>query len=161
MSWGGLQLRRNQLLEETEAVVSPVLANLGYDLVELGLVVSHGRRTLRVFIDKPGGVNLEDCAMASKVIGPLLDEHGVSMGRYFLEVSSPGAERKLRKREDFKRFVGRKALVRLREAMDGVNKIEGRIVSFSFEDDLLKLKPEDGDEKDVPFEAISSARLCL
>jgi ribosome maturation factor RimP len=159
MSYGGFQLSRNQLLEEAEAVVSPVLANLGYDLVEIGLVVSHGRRTLRVFIDKPGGVNLEDCAMASKAVGPLLDERGVRIGRYFLEVSSPGAERKLKNREDFRRFVGRKALVRLREARDGVNKIEGRIAGFH--DDMLKLKPEVGEEIDVPFEAISSARLCL
>jgi ribosome maturation factor RimP len=152
-------LRRNQVLEEAEAVVSPVLANLGYDLVELSLVVSHGRRTLRVFIDKPGGVNLEDCAMASKAAGPLLDERAVLLGRYFLEVSSPGAERKLRNREDFRHFVGRKALVRLREARDGVRKIEGIIASF--DDDMLKLKPEDGEEIAVPFEAISSARLCL
>ena len=152
-------MRRNQLLEEAEAVVSPVLANLGYDLVELGLVVSHGRRTLRVFIDKPGGVKLEDCALASKTVGPVLDEHGVSLGRYFLEVSSPGVERKLKTREDFRHFIGRKALVRLREARDGVGEIEGRIASF--DDDTLKLKPEDGEEIDVPFEAISSARLCL
>ena len=152
-------MRRNQLLEEAEAVVSPVLANLGYDLVELSLVVSHGRRTLRVFVDKPGGVNLEDCAVASKAVGPALDERSIHMGRYFLEVSSPGAERKLKTREDFRRFIGRKALVRLREAREGVSKIEGRIASFS--DDTLKLKPEEGEEVTVPFEAISSARLCL
>lgn len=152
-------MRRNQLLEEAEAVVSPVLANLGYDLVELSLVVSHGRRTLRVFIDKPGGVGLEDCALASKAVGPTLDERGVQMGRYFLEVSSPGADRKLKTREDFGHFIGRKALVRLREARDGVTEIKGRIASF--DDDMLKLKPEDGEEIDVPFEAISSARLCL
>jgi len=152
-------LRRNQVLDEAEAVVSPVLANLGYDLVELGLVVSHGRRTLRVFIDKPGGVSLEDCTVASRAVGPALDEHDVPMGRYFLEVSSPGAERKLKTREDFRHFVGRKALVRLTEARDGVNEIEGRIASFC--DDTLKLKPEEGEEITVPFEAISSARLCL
>ncbi len=152
-------MRRDELLEAVEAVVSPVLANLGYDLVELSLVVSHGRRTLRVFIDKPGGVNVEDCAIASRAVGPAMDESSLPMGRYFLEVSSPGAERKLRNREDFRHFVGRKALVRLREARDGMNKIEGRIASFS--DDVLKLKPEDGEEISVPFEAISSARLCL
>ena len=74
-------MRRNQLLEEAEAVVSPVLANLGFDLVELTLVVSHGRRTLRVFVDKPGGVKLEDCAVASRAIGPALDEHSLPDSR--------------------------------------------------------------------------------
>ena len=152
-------MRRDQLLEEAEAVVSPVLANLGYDLVELSLVVSHGRRTLRVFIDKPGGVKVEDCAVASRAVGPALDEHSVPMGRYFLEVSSPGVERKLKTRPEFRRFVGRKAQVNLREARDGVYKIEGSIVSFC--DDTLRLKLEEGKEIMVPFEAISSARLCL
>ena len=159
MTWGGLQLRRDQLLEEVESVVSPILGNLGYDLVELTLVVSHGRRTLRVFMDKPEGVRMEDCAVASRAVGPALDEHNLSMGRYFLEVSSPGAERKLKTREDFRRFVGRKARVTLREARGGVSQIEGRIAGCC--DDALKIKPEEGEEISVPYEAISSARLCL
>lgn len=152
-------MRRDELLERARGIVLPILANLGYDLVEIGLAVSHGRRTLRVFIDKPNGVNVEDCATASRVIGPALDEHELSFGRYYLEVSSPGAERKLRTRGDFKRFVGRKAQVRLREARMGVNQVRGRIESFS--DDTLRLRPEEGSPITIPFDMISSANLCL
>jgi ribosome maturation factor RimP len=152
-------LGRTELLERVRTVISPVLANLGYDLVEVKLVVAHGRRTLRVFIDKPGGVTLDDCAKASKAIGFLLDDRDVLRARYYLEVSSPGAERKLRSREDFRRFVGKKAQVNLRQEPAGAIAVKGRIEAF--EDDLLVLKPEDEASIEIPYQAILSARLCL
>jgi ribosome maturation factor RimP len=152
-------LRRRDLLDQARNVVLPVLANLGFDLVELGLAVSHGRRTLRVFIDKPGGVNVEDCARASRAISAVLDKQDLSLGRYYLEVSSPGAERKLRSREDFGRFVGRKALVRLREPHMGRTQLEGRIEGFA--DDVLTLQTQDGSAVQIPYAAIAAANLCL
>lgn len=150
---------RNELLERIRGLVLPVLANLGYDLVEVSQVVSHGRRTLRVFIDKPGGVNVDDCARASKAVGPLLDEQDFLQRRYYLEVSSPGAERKLRTAEDFERFVGRKAKVRFRQDDNVMTQVKGDIVSF--ENGVLRLRPEGAGPVTVPFEAISSANLCL
>jgi ribosome maturation factor RimP len=136
-----------------------MLDTLGYDLVELALAVSHGRRTLRVFIDRPDGINVEDCAVASRAISAVLDENDLSLGRYYLEVSSPGAERKLRGREDFERFVGRKALVRFRQAIAGKRELKGKIAGVR--DDVLEIRPEEGDAMEVPLEAISSANLCL
>jgi ribosome maturation factor RimP len=147
------------LLERVRSILLPALANLGYDLVEVALVVSHGRRTLRVFIDRENGVNLDDCARASKAMSPALDEEGFFQGRYFLEVSSPGAERKLRTRQDFEHFVGRLALVRLRGGCNGRNEIKGKIESF--QDDVLELRPEGDAVIAIPFETISSANLCL
>lgn len=152
-------MRRTELLEAVRLIILPVLANLGYDLVEVATVVSHGRRTLRVFIDKKDGVNVGDCARASKALSPVLDEQAYLTGRYYLEVSSPGAERRLRTREDFRRFVGRKARIRLREACMGVSDLRGRIEGFH--DDVLELRPEGSDVITVPFERISSAHLCL
>ena len=150
---------RTELLERVRTVISPVLTNLGYDLVEVRLVVAHGRRTLRVFIDKPGGVTLDDCAKASKAIGFLLDGEDVVRARYYLEVSSPGAERKLRSREDFRRFVGKKAQVRVREGPAGAIAVKGRIEAF--DEDLLVLKPEGDVSIEIPYQSILSARLCL
>jgi ribosome maturation factor RimP len=152
-------LRRSELLERLQSIILPALAALGYDLVEVAVVVSHGRRTVQVFIDKETGINLEDCARASKAINPVLDEHGFFRGRYYLEVSSPGAERKLKTRWDFEHFKGRKALVRLRETSDGRTEIEGTIEGFR--DDMLELRPEGDAVIAVPFESISSANLCL
>lgn len=150
---------RTELLERVRTVISPVLTNLGYDLVEVRLVVAHGRRTLRVFIDKPGGVTLDDCAKASKAIGFLLDGEDVVRARYYLEVSSPGAERKLRSREDFRRFVGKKAQVRVREGPASAIAVKGRIEAF--DEDLLVLKPEGDVSIEIPYQSILSARLCL
>jgi ribosome maturation factor RimP len=152
-------VERRGLKAKATAVVSPVLANLGYQLVEVAVVVAHGRRTLRVYIHKEGGIGLEDCARASRALGHVLDEAGVFAGRYFLEVSSPGAERRLRDRKDFELFTGRKASVRLREAQRGMSSIEGRIEGLT--GDALRLKPEDGEEMAIPFENIARANLCL
>jgi ribosome maturation factor RimP len=152
-------LGRSELLERARAVVSPVLANLGYELVDLALVVSHGRRTLRVFIYKQGGVTVSDCARASKAVSPLLDEADIFRSRYYLEVSSPGAERKLRTRDDFIRFAGRKARIHLRQPHMGMNLVEGRIEGFH--DDLVVLRPEGSEPVTIPYSAISSANLCL
>jgi ribosome maturation factor RimP len=140
-------------------VISPVLANLGYDLVEVRMVVAHGRRTLRVFIDKPGGVNLDDCARASKAVGFLLDDEDVMRGRYYLEMSSPGAERKLKTREDFRRFVGKKAQIRFRQEPVGVVAVKGRIEGF--DGDMVSFKREDADPVEIPYRSILSANLCL
>ena len=137
----------------------PVLANLGYELVEIGLAVSHGRKTLRVFIHRRGGVTLDGCAKVSKAVGPLLDDEGMFPGRYYLEVSSPGAERKLRTRDDFRVFVGSKVRIRIRPIEGEQRNIEGLIEDFS--GDVVTVRQEEGTSVAVPLEDISGANLCL
>ncbi len=152
-------MNRAKLQEHVSAEIVPVLAEIGYDLVETSLVVSHGRRTLRVFIDKPGGVNVSDCANASRAIGAILDDSDLFNGRYFLEVSSPGAERALRGREDFRRFAGRKARLKVRSEKAGIEIIEGIIGDL--DNDILGFKLENGTQIAVPFEEIARANLSL
>jgi ribosome maturation factor RimP len=156
---GGSPLGRAELLERATNIVLPVLERLGYDLVEVAVVVSHGRRILRVFIYRRGGVTLEDCARASKALGAELDQHSLFSGRYFLEVSSPGAERRLRGREDFERFQGSKARVRFRAADGRAAEATGRIGGFA--GDVLVLEPEGAGEVSIPFESILGANLSL
>ena len=93
-----------------EAVVEPVVAGMGYELVDLQ--ASNGGRMLRLFIDKPGGIDVEDCAAVSRQLSRVLEVEGVDYER--LEVSSPGLDRPLRKHGDFARFAGHKAEVRMR-----------------------------------------------
>jgi ribosome maturation factor RimP len=135
------------------------LANLGYELVEVAMVVSHGRRTLRVFIHRREGVTLDGCAKVSKAIGPVLDDEGLFKGRYYLEVSSPGAERKLRSREDFRIFIGSKARIRIRNSEGGQKSIEGLIEGLS--GGIVTLKQEEGTSFAVPLEDVTGANLCL
>ena len=139
-----------------ENVVEPVVAGMGYELVDLQS--SNGGRLLRLFIDKPGGVGLEDCAAVSRQLSRVFEVEGVDYDR--LEVSSPGLDRPLRKSRDFERFAGRKAELKmrtpgeggrrkyigvLRGAADGrVNlELDGKVVALEIADvERAKLVPE-------------------
>jgi ribosome maturation factor RimP len=93
-----------------ESKVEPAVTGMGYELVDVQ--VSNGGRMLRVFIDKAGGINVDDCAAVSRQLTRVLPVEGVDFER--LEVSSPGLDRPLRKSGDFERFAGHKAEVRMR-----------------------------------------------
>ena len=93
-----------------EKVIEPVVNGMGYELVDVQ--ASTGGRLLRLFIDKPGGVGLEDCAAVSRQLSRVFEVEGIDYER--LEVSSPGLDRPLRKGADFARFAGKKAEVRMR-----------------------------------------------
>ena len=138
-----------------EAVVEPVVAGMGYELVELQ--AANGGRMLRLFIDKPGGIDVEDCAAVSRQLSRVFEVEGIDYER--LEVSSPGLDRPLRKAGDFARFAGQKAEVRmrtpdatgrrkfvgvLRGAADGQVKVEfdGQTVALALDDvERAKLIP--------------------
>jgi len=93
-----------------EKVVEPAVTGMGYELVDVQ--ASNGGRLVRLFIDKPGGVTLDDCAAISRHLTRVLAVEGIDYER--LEVSSPGLDRPLRKERDFARFAGQKAEVRMR-----------------------------------------------
>lgn len=93
-----------------DGTIEPVVAGMGYELVDLQQ--SNGGRLLRVFIDKPAGVTLDDCTAVSRQLSRVLEVEGVNYER--LEISSPGLDRPLRKPADFARFAGQKAEVRMR-----------------------------------------------
>lgn len=129
---------------------------MGYELVDLQ--VSNRGRLLRLFIDKPGGIGLEDCAAVSRQLSRVLEVEGVEYDR--LEVSSPGLDRPLRKAQDFARFAGQKADVRMRTpdasgrrrfvgVLRGENagrvslELDGQTVALAIEDiDRARLVPE-------------------
>jgi len=93
-----------------EKTIEPALTGLGFELVDVQ--ASNGGRVLRLFIDKPGGITVEDCATVSRHLTRVLAVEGIDYER--LEVSSPGLDRPLRKGADFARFAGRRADVRMR-----------------------------------------------
>jgi ribosome maturation factor RimP len=139
-----------------EKVVEPVVAGMGYELVDLQ--ASNGGRLLRLFIDKAGGIGVEDCAAVSRQLTRVFEVEGVDYER--LEVSSPGLDRPLRKERDFARFAGQKAEVRMRTAdptgrrkfvglLRGTAQgrvsleVDGRTVELALEDvDRARLVPE-------------------
>ena len=139
-----------------ENVVEPVVAGMGYELVDLQS--SSGGRLLRLFIDKPGGVGLEDCAAVSRQLSRVFEVEGVDYDR--LEVSSPGLDRPLRKAGDFERFAGQKAELKMRTPGEGGRRkyigvlrgsadgrisleLDGKVVALEIADlDRAKLVPE-------------------
>ena len=139
-----------------ENVISPVVTGMGYELVDLQ--AANGGRSLRLFIDKAGGIDVEDCAAVSRQLTRVLEVEGIDYER--LEVSSPGLDRPLRKSGDFARFVGRKADVRMRTAdatgrrrfvgvLRGVQsgavdvEVDGKTVRLALDDvDRARLVPE-------------------
>jgi ribosome maturation factor RimP len=139
-----------------EKVVEPALTGMGYELVDVQ--ASNGGRLLRLFIDKPGGVTLEDCAAISRHLTRVLAVEGIDYER--LEVSSPGLDRPLRKERDFARFAGQKAEVRMRtpdasgrrkfvgvlrgaEAGQVSLEMDGRVLALALDDvDKARLVPE-------------------
>lgn len=100
------------IAEQARTLLEPVLARDGYELVEVEWLRLAGRWTLRVFIDKAGGVNLDDCQAVSRTVEPILDVGDFIEPAYDLEVSSPGLDRPLRKPEDFTRYAGQRVNVK-------------------------------------------------
>jgi ribosome maturation factor RimP len=139
-----------------EGKIGPAVTGLGYELVDVQL--SNGGRLLRVFIDKPGGITVDDCATVSRQLTRVLPVEGVEFER--LEVSSPGLDRPLRKPADFARFSGQKAELRMRTpdetgrrkfvgVLQGLDagrirvEVDGRTVELALDDlDRAKLIPE-------------------
>lgn len=134
-------------------MVQPVVAGMGYELVDVQ--ASNGGRLLRLFIDKPGGVGLEDCAAVSRQLSRVFEVEGIDYER--LEVSSPGLDRPLRKAADFARFCGRKAEVRMRTPdATGRRRFVGVLRGAEAGQVQMEL---DGQTVALELEAIERARL--
>lgn len=115
-------------LVEIQKLLEPTISHMGYSIYSL-MQGGSGGRTLRITIDKPEGfISLDDCERVSQVAGPLLDQADLIADSYTLEVSSPGAERKLRDRAEYERFVGRKVNIRYRSGETEVA-LEGQLAS--------------------------------
>jgi ribosome maturation factor RimP len=137
-----------------ENVISPVVAGMGYELVDLQ--AANGGRMLRLFIDKAGGIGVEDCAAVSRQLARVLEVEGVDYQR--LEVSSPGLDRPLRKEADFARFAGQKAEVRMRTPdPTGRRKFIG--VLRGVEDGALDIELEGKTTVRLALEDLERARL--
>lgn len=136
---------------ERESWLRETLAGLGYELVDVE--TSRGG-LLRIFMDSPRGISVEDCARVSNHLSRALAVEGIDYER--LEVSSPGLDRPLKRLEDYARFAGKKASVRLKLPLEGRRRFEGRIVGT--EGDRVVLEVE-GERVSFAFADIDRARL--
>jgi ribosome maturation factor RimP len=145
------------LRERLIALIEPLLARLGYELIELEYVPARGRGAVRLFIDKPEGIGLDDCERVSHEVSALLDVEDPIPGAYTLEVSSPGDDRVLRTRAHFDRFVGSRVHVELLAPRAGRRRYTGTLRSVADDGVVLEV---DRDNVNVPFREIGRARLA-
>ena len=143
-----------------EEYALPVLESLGIELVEIQFRCEGYGWVLRLYIDREGGVTIDDCAAVSREISTWLDVEELIEQAYHLEVSSPGLERPLKKISDFKRFAGRKARVKIREPLNEQKVFIGTIVEVDDDEGKIVLM---ADDKPVGllFDNIAKARLIL
>jgi ribosome maturation factor RimP len=145
--------------ERVSGIAARVAAERGLEVVHAE-VASSGRTTVvRIFIDKPGGVTLEDCSEVSLHVGTILDVEDFIHSAYTLEVSSPGLERGLYKREDYERFAGKLAKLKSREPVNGQRNFRGRIIGVEG-DDVLFDDRTNGQVR-VPLRGVVKANLEL
>lgn len=148
--------------EITEELIAPILSDLGLELVDVAYVKEGKNRFLRVFIDSPQGVDLDMCTAVSEKLSEALDKHDPIKEAYFLEVSSAGAERPLKKPDDFERAAGKDVHVTTYETVNGSKTFEGRLIEVNAVSITLAVKNKTKVEHvSLPFDKIASARLAI
>lgn len=149
-----------QLAERVRAVAAPIVRALDLELVDVQCAGRGARTVVRVFIDKPGGVGIGECEQVHLSLGHALDVEDPIPHGYTLEVSSPGLDRPLRRREDFLRSVGKLVSVKLRRPHHGQWRVVGRVIETKESGVTLALTGSDsGTTLDVEWETIADARL--
>jgi len=141
---------------ELRELLQPSIERLGYELADLEVRLGGRSGVVRVFIDHPDGIGLDDCEKVSRAISALLDVEDPLPGRYDLEVSSPGLDRKLTKIEHFQRFTGEVVKVQTRFPIQGRRRFRGRLVSSNDSNIVVEV---DGETHELPLATIQTARL--
>lgn len=138
------------------SMLQPLVEDLGYEFVGLEYSANPKNAALVVYIDKPGGIGVEDCEAVSREVAALLDVEDPIPGHYNLEVSSPGLDRPLFTLDHFERFSGEEVQLTAFAPVEGRRKFKGRILGAG--DGMVRLE-QDGDEVSLEFGNIAKARL--
>jgi ribosome maturation factor RimP len=154
----GSATMRQAVTSKIEEIAQRVAESEGLEVVEVDVLGGGASRVVRIFIDKPAGVTHADCELVSQQVGTIMDvEDVVPGGRYTLEVSSPGLERKLTKPSDFERFQGRKVRVTLREPVENQRNFEGTLAGW--DQGTVTLETGPGKSVRFPYEQVQKANL--
>jgi ribosome maturation factor RimP len=145
------------LRDTLAALVRPLIEQLGYELWELEYSPGRGNGFVRLYIDAPEGITLDDCERVSRAVSELLDVEDPIPGQYTLEVSSPGLERPLRTPGQFARFVGETVFVEVVQPIEGRRRFRGALTAA----DAATIEVEvDGRRWTLPFAGIRKAHLA-
>ena len=148
--------KEKQIATRVWSVAEPLCLDEGMELVFIEFRRESQGRVLRLYIDKQGGVTLDDCALISRQLGDILDVTLEDIGPYSLEVSSPGVNRPIGRPEDYNRFKGQQVHLKTRQPIDGRKNYRGVLRGI---DESIVAVVCDNEEVHIPLEAISIARL--
>ena len=152
-------MKTEGFLDKVNELAGPIAEDLGLELADVAYTNLQGRWILRVFIDKPGGVTIDDCGTLSRELSTALDVDDVIPGRYSLEVSSPGLDRALKKEKDFLRFVGRKVRLRTKEPIGESRNFSATLAGV--EEGGVVMEDAEGRRWQVDFNNIERANLVI
>jgi len=138
------------------SVVEPVVSGLGYSLVGAEFGQAENGQTLRVYIDKPEGIVMEDCAKVSRQLNAVLDVEEPIKSAYLLEVSSPGVDRPLFTEAQFAEQIGEQVKVRMTDGVNGRRNFKGQLVAVN---DALAVVEVDGIDYELPVSDVEQAHL--
>lgn len=152
----------SKVAEIVESMVTPILDEIGLELVDIEYVKEGRDYFLRVFVDKEAGIDIEECGIVSEKLSEKLDEVDPIPHNYFLEVSSPGAERPLKKDKDFLNAIGKNVFIKTYEPIDGEKTFEGLLTDFNGETVKVEVKIKTRKKSiEIPYAKIANARLAV
>lgn len=155
----GNATRRKSYESKTEALLIPILEEKGYEMVDVEYVKEGSNWYLRAYVDKPGGITINDLESVSRRLSDLLDEEDFISDAYILEVSSPGLGRPLKKDRDFDRSIGEEVEVHLYRNFNGNKQYVGQLKSY--DKDTITIGDEDGSEINLDRVNVSLVKLTI
>ena len=151
-------MRKTEIVARVEALVTPIIDENHFELVDVEYVKEGANWYLRVYADKEGGININDCVLISRALEEKLDAEDFIQDAYILEVSSPGLGRPLKKEKDFRRSIGQDVEIKLYKAEEKQKEFEGRLTAFT--EDTVTIDME-GTEKVFDRKNIALIRLAI
>lgn len=148
----------SKITDAVWALTEPVAASLDLEIWDVEFVKEAGSRFLRVYIDKEGGVSIQDCEALSRAMDPILDEADPIPESYVFEVSSAGAERALKRPGDFERFLGRDVAVKLYQPQDGSKQFVGKLIGYENGNVTIE---QDGKSRTFEKSTVAQVRLHI
>jgi len=146
----------NTIIREITQIAYPILDEKDFELVDVEYLSEHGTWVLRIYVDKEGGITLDECGLLSREIGELIDVKDILQHEYVLEVSSPGLDRPLKKERDFLGSIGKKIKIKMLEPVNGRRNFTGYLQDFN--NGTLALD-EENQVIFLSFQAVEKANL--
>ena len=141
--------KREQYEQQTEALLLPIVEGNGFELVDVEYVKEGGNWYLRAYIDKPGGITVDDCEVVSRAFSDILDEKDYIEDAYIFEVSSPGLGRPLKKEKDFARSIGKEVEIRTYRAIDKQKEFVGILKEYDAGTVTIEYEDEETQRGDI------------